>query len=144
MFSIIGGFIVLQSKYDEILSRFKLYYPNMYSDTITWCASGPSSIVVKLKDGTAYEYNRIQDTIRRIRTETFNEEVASRELGQNLQKYIQLSGLTQTAIANRAGITTAMLTRYIKGTSTPSVIKARKLASILGCSVDELFDAEYV
>lgn len=135
---------MVRDKYEQILNQFQLYYPSLYTQTIDWWATGPMSITVKLKDKSRFEYNYMDNTIRAIKTEaTSNDDVIAKSFGYNLQKFIPLSGKTQNEIAQTLGITNAMLSRYVHGTSMPSAGKAFRLAKILGCSVDELFDNTY-
>lgn len=49
------------------------------------------------------------------------------------------SGLSQRALAERAGISPSMLHAIEKGTRKPSLDSARRLAQALGISLDELF-----
>lgn len=135
---------MMRDKYERILNQFQLYYPSLYEQTVDWWATGPMSITVKLRDKSRFEYNSMYDTIRAIKLEaTSDDEIIAKSLGYNLQKFIPLSGKTQNEIAKDLGITNAMLSRYVHGTSMPSAGKAFRLAKILGCSVDELFDNIY-
>lgn len=49
------------------------------------------------------------------------------------------SGLSQRALAERAKLSPAMLNAIEKGTKTPSLDSARRLAEALGVSLDDLF-----
>jgi DNA-binding XRE family transcriptional regulator len=135
---------MVKDKYEQILNLFELYYPSLYKQAIDWWASGPMSITVKLRDQSIFEYNRMDNTIRHIRADNRDEETMAKEIGYNLQKLIPLSGRTQSDIAKELGITNAMLSRYIHGTSVPSVVKARRIAKAIGCRIDELFDSTYL
>lgn len=134
---------MLQNKYETVLRKFEMYYPRYYAQAVDWWGSGRMSIMVRLEDGTVYDYDPMDNSIRLISNYSSNENSMRKAFGINLQKMIPFSGLTKGELAEQAGITSAMLSRYIKGTSTPNVVIARRLANILGCSVDELFDNTY-
>lgn len=137
---------MVKDKYQKILDQFELYYPDFYKQADDWWASGRMTIAVKLRDGSVFEYNRMDNTIRRIRTDEVNgdDDHVAKEFSANLKKIIPFCGKTQTEIANELGITNAMLSRYIHGTSIPNAGKAFRIAKILGCTVDELFDSNYM
>lgn len=48
-------------------------------------------------------------------------------------------GLTQRALADKAGISTGMMNDIEKGRRTPSLPTARGLAKVLGVDIDDLF-----
>lgn len=132
-----------KDKYTNTLRQFEMYYPNLHEKAVDWKPSGRTSVIVKILDGCMYEYDSMDNSIRQIRTNTYPIEddiLTRKEFGMNLQKMIPLSGLNKSELAEKVGITNAMLSRYIRGNSTPNVVTARKLANALGCTIDELFD----
>lgn len=60
----------------------------------------------------------------------------------NLKDYISRSGLKQTHIALKLGISNNTLTCYISGRRNPKVDTAKKLADILNCTVADIFFTE--
>lgn len=134
---------MVRDKYERTIKQFELYYPRYYDRAIDWWPSGRLSIMIKLDDGDIYDYNPLDDSIRLVSNCTNNEDVLRKSFGINLQKMIPFSGLSKGELAEKAGITNAMLSRYIRGNSMPNVILARRLANILGCTLDELFDRTY-
>lgn len=134
---------MVRDKYERTIKQFELYYPRYYDRAVDWWPSGRLSIMVKLDDGDIYDYNPLDDSIRLVSNCTNNEDILRKSFGINLQKMIPFSGLSKGELAEKAGITNAMLSRYIRGNSMPNVILARRLANILGCTLDELFDRTY-
>ena len=136
---------MLSRKYDEILEQFKRYYSSFHSNTVDWWPSGRFCITVKMNDGMLFEYNTRDNTIKRIQTEqhTIDNAVLRKEIGYNLQKVISARGLPQSEIASRCGITEAMLSRYIHGTSMPGIDKVYSLADVLGCRITDILDDKY-
>ena len=55
---------------------------------------------------------------------------------------IDLSGFKKKHIAKLMGISQEQLSRWISGNSHPTLIKAFKLAEILNCKVDDLYEKE--
>lgn len=65
------------------------------------------------------------------------------DFGNNLQQVIKSRKITQQQLANKLGITNAMLSRYIHGLAVPSAYKACQIADIIGCDVNELIKMTY-
>lgn len=138
---------MVRDKYEKILNQFELYYPNFYEQAVDWWASGRASIGVKLNDGSVLDYNHFDNSIRFIQINTYiedDEESRKKAFGHNLQKMIPFTGMTKGEIAEKLGITNAMLSRYLRGTTMPSADKAHQIARLIGCSTDELFDDTYM
>lgn len=137
---------MLKDKYQKILEQFEIYYPSLYEQTVDWWASGRMFISVKIRDGNMFEFNPMDNSIRRIRTKEYieDETVRRKAFGSNLEKMVPLSGLTKSELAEKLGITNAMMSRYIRGTSMPSVDKAFQIANAIGCKIEELFDGTYI
>ena len=135
---------MIRDKYEKVLNQFELYYPTVYKQSVDWWASGRMSISVKLTDGNIFEYNYVDNTIRKVQTNADVDDTnMTKSFGKNLQKHIPFSGMSHGQLAEKLGITNAMLSRYIHGNSSPSVVKAFRIAKLLGCTVDELFDGTF-
>lgn len=136
---------MIHDKYERTLKQFEMYYPRYYERAVDWWSSGRMSIMIKLDDGNIYDYDPMDNSIRLVPDNRCDssEDSARKSFGINLQKMIPFSGLSKGELAEKAGITNAMLSRYIRGNSMPNVIVAHRLATILGCTLDELFDRTY-
>jgi len=64
------------------------------------------------------------------------------EFKDQLQRAISLAGLTQKQLAEKAGITEAAVSHYLKGDRTPRAAVVSKLADVLGCSLEFLLGAK--
>jgi DNA-binding XRE family transcriptional regulator len=60
----------------------------------------------------------------------------------NLKKMIKKSGLKQSHIASKVGISDNTLTSYITGKRNPSIEKAKKLADFFNCKIEDIFFVE--
>lgn len=59
-----------------------------------------------------------------------------------LQRAISLAGLTQKQLAEKAGITEAAVSHYLKGDRTPRAAVVSKMADVLGCTLEFLLGAK--
>lgn len=136
---------MVKEKYDRILERFENYYPYWYSELVDWWPSGRTSISVKLRDGSMMDYNPYDETVRTIRPNNYEKDIETlrKDIGHNIKKIIQTRGMAQGDIAQRCGITDAMLSRYIHGTSLPSIDKVHALAAVLDCRVIDILGESY-
>ena len=134
-----------KDKYDIMICRFEEYYPYLYEKTVDWWPSGRTHITVKLNDGLLIEFDSVGDAIRRIQPNDYvsDSEIVRKNIGHNLKKIIYTRGMSQSDIADKCGITQAMLSRYIHGTSMPGVDKIHALASILGCRAIDIIGESY-
>ena len=137
---------MIRDKYEIILRDFEMCHPHFYERTVDWWASGKMSIVVEMDNGTRYEFDRMDGTLRRLRDKDLelDEDILSKELCANLRKNIPLTGKTQADICEELGITKAALSRYINGNSSPSATRLFRIARVIGCTMDELFDETYI
>lgn len=136
---------MLKDKYEKILDRFEHYYPYLYEQTVDWWPSGRMCITAKLEDGVLIEFDSYDDTIRRIQPNQYvtDIEVLRKNIGHNLKKVILSRNMAQSDIAEQCGITEAMLSRYIHGTSMPGIDKVYALATVLGCRAIDIIGESY-
>lgn len=134
-----------KDKYDKMLVRFSEYYDYLYEQMVDWWPSGRSCITVKLENGLMFEFDLFSETIRKIQPDNYmkDSETLRNDIGNNIKKMIQTRGMAQGDIAERCGITQAMLSRYIHGTSLPGIDKIYVLASVLDCRVIDIIGESY-
>ncbi len=63
-------------------------------------------------------------------------------LGKRIAEKLSETGMSQKALAEHVGITSATMSRYIRGERTPRGPIIVAIAEALGCSTDELIGAE--
>ena len=61
-------------------------------------------------------------------------------VGANIRRIREEKGLSQAYVAERAGISQAMLCQVERGTKNPSLQVGVEIARLLGCEVSELVD----
>ena len=136
---------MVRDKYEKILKQFELYYPDYYNNAVNWWASGRVSIGIKLENGEMLDFNSMENTIRWIKNvDDADEEYRRKAFGYNLQKILPFCGMSKSELAEKLGITNAMLSRYIHGKAMPSFDKGRQIAMLIGCSMEELFDDNFI
>jgi predicted XRE-type DNA-binding protein len=135
----------MKDKYDKIIDQFRCYYDYLYDQVVDWWPSGRTYITVKLEDSTLLEFDSFDNTIRRVQPNDYSKDSVAirKDIGHNLKKIIMTRGMPQSEIAEKCGITEAMLSRYIHGTSMPGVDKIYALASALDCRAIDILGETY-
>jgi predicted XRE-type DNA-binding protein len=136
---------MMKDKYDKIIDQFRCYYDYLYDQVVDWWPSGRTYITVKLEDSTLLEFDSFDNTIRRVQPNDYSKDAVAirKDIGHNLKKIIMTRGMPQSEIAEKCGITEAMLSRYIHGTSMPGVDKIYALASALDCRTIDILGETY-
>lgn len=65
-------------------------------------------------------------------------EVEAVSVGENINRLRREKDLTQAYVAEKAGISQAMLCQIERGTKNPSIQIGKEIADVLGCSLDYL------
>ena len=135
---------MLNSSFEIILEQFRMYFPDLYEQGVDWWKSGPYHVTVLLKDNSRVEFDSSENTIRWVPKidRSVDNDILRKEIGRNIRKFIVYKGVRQQDVAEKVGITEAMLSRYINGTSLPGIDKLHNLASVLGCQVDDLLGVD--
>lgn len=58
--------------------------------------------------------------------------------GKKLQDKMTEKKMTQKMLGDRVGVSQQMITRIVTGSKQPSLMLAKEIANVLGCTVDEL------
>jgi DNA-binding Xre family transcriptional regulator len=139
------------SQYERMLENYRDWYPDLYLQTNDYRPSGRYRILLRLDDGSRLEYNDLDNTIRdvtkyydRETCDELDEETWRKEFGRNLRRIIAEKSITQEVLADQAGISRQMLSRYVRGTSTPSGYILNRLSRILDCDVRDLTRFGYI
>lgn len=64
-------------------------------------------------------------------------------IGQFLLQYRRKNGMTQTDLAEMLSISQNAVSQYEAGKRTPTVKKLAQIATVLGCTVDEIMADTY-
>lgn len=140
----------MMKKYEYIIESYKRMYPNYYNKTVDCRPSSRHSILVTMNDGSKLEYNSLDSTVRDVtrlystQVTEMDEEAWRREFGRKLRRVIAEKGINQEKLSDMIGISRQMLTRYVRGTSTPSGYVLSRLASVLECDAREFTKFGYI
>lgn len=120
--------------------NFKLYFPLIAEDAVSWRDIGRGELVAKLSDGATVIFDNINKTLRTLPKDSrsMSEQECRREFGKRLRRLMIYKGLTLEDVSKRTGIHFTTLSRYLNGKTTPSFYAVDKIAKALDCSVDDL------
>ena len=101
-----------------------------------------------------YDYRDYQDLLSMLclqlatlnvkyESDDLTDEQELHEFQVNLRNLIRRKFMDQTEFAHRLGITQGMVSKYLTGRSVPDVLMLRKMARVLGCSVNDFFYKHY-
>lgn len=63
-------------------------------------------------------------------------------VGDNIRRVRLERGMTQAYLAEKAGITQAMLCQIERGTKNPSLQVGKEISDILGCGMEKLLESD--
>lgn len=128
---------------DVMWNDFETHYPRQAAMVTECYQSGLWELTLYLKDGTRYIYNHRFDTIRALLKADacgYAEDVWSNEFASRLKFRMKENGMNQKTLADRIGVSQALISKYITGKAIPNSYQLSKIARVLGCSVSELID----
>ena len=124
------------SKY--LYDGLKSYFPHIERKVVECKQFGAFDLIVKLNDGTAYQYSELNNSIRRVPSngDDMSENDCRREFGYRLAQRLRLKGMTYDDLSKKTGISVNSIYSYINGKKTPSFYKVDKIARALDCPID--------
>ena len=138
-------------RYEKIVADYKTWHPGLYSVTVECRPSGRHSILATLADGNKMEFDSYDHSVRNVtklyshdQAHAMDEESWRKEFGHKLRRAISDKGMNQDRLSELLGISRQMLTRYVRGTSTPSGYNITRLCEVLDCDVRELTKFGYI
>ena len=103
-------------------------------------------LLIIFKNGKKVIYDRFTGYYKNVYYNSvyeLTEEQEKREFASQLRSLMNRRRITQQDLAERIGTTQAMISRYIRGETIPSVMVARRIAKVLGYSLDDFFYRDY-
>ena len=136
---------------ERIIRSYETWHPALFEQSVKYTATGSYTILVDLEDGSKIEYDSHDNTIRDVSRiyvrddrGAIDETVWRKEFGHQLRRAIADRGITQEQLSDMTGISRQMLSRYVKGTSTPSGYVLSRLSEVLDCDVRKLTRFGYI
>ena len=136
------------SYYDEIFEAFKNKCPGWYEQSDGYAPKHTHAIRVRLKNGDQVDYNirtdsyryRKRGTAQSIKPDNITDEACRDAFAYNLVELMKTKGFGQATLAERTGLSKAIISKYINKLSTPSITNLIKIAIALDCDPEELMD----
>lgn len=134
--------------YQEIFEDFKQQYPGWAADTVRYQPKHTHAIRVFLNNGDQVDYNmRTQTSRYRRATQSLlsspndiTDDDCREAFATNLAEFMRIKGFGQNDLSAATGLSTAIISKYLKKKSTPTVTSLRKIAYALDCHPDELME----
>ena len=124
--------------YYRMLEDFKFYFPATEAKMVSWYPSGKYELTIFLNDYSKVRYNGRSQTIRSASSDPDTD--ISTNISKRLKQRMDECRMTQKELAEKIGISSQTLGRYISGDRTPSVLIANHISRALECSLSELFE----
>lgn len=126
--------IIFRKRWQHLVDKIAKYEPAEYNE-----------IIITLLDGRKLLYDPLGSTIRWYHDDKedvkgFDENRWRTGFSARLTILMREKGVHRWELAEATGISEVTLTKYATGQSTPSLFNARKIAKVIGCSLDELGD----
>lgn len=132
--------------YERAIEEFARQCPMWYAEAINFTPKHNHMIRVYLKNGDCVDFNFVTAMYRyidksRVPSPGDISDEASRQIfSVNLVEQMQVMNISQTELSKLTGISQAMINKYYKGQSTPTVTNVKKIAHALHCSPYELME----
>ena len=130
--------------YENKLEELKLYHPYLIDHIRSVRPKGDKGIRLTLDDGTQYDFGGTETSIRRVVDYTPNtldeitDERCRESFVYNLTELMEARGFTQQTLAEYSGVSKGAISKYLNEKATPSFTAVMKIATALGCTLDEL------
>lgn len=103
-------------------------------------------LLITFRDGRKIFYDRYTGYYKKVHYDNINElteEQEKREYAYRLRSLMGRAGVSQEELANRVNTYQSAISNYVSGKVAPNVIMARKIAKVLGYSIDDFFDYDH-
>ena len=133
-------------RHKEIFEDFAKRHPNWAKDVVECVPKHLNAIRVTYSDGGRMDYNGATHTYRDVpeyycsSPDDVQDDVIRETFAGNLAEIMRMKGFDQVDLAERTGLTTAAISKYLRKKATPSITSLEKIAYALNCSRDELLD----
>ena len=132
--------------HDKIFDEFMQYRPDLKDSIRCYEPKHLQAIRITLTDGRQIDYNGRTRTFREVckyydeNPNTVTDEKCREIFASNLAEIMRSKGFKQPDLAERTGLSTAAISKYLKQKATPTITTLEKIANALNCSREELLD----
>ncbi len=122
------------------IKDFETYFPELSKHVKEYKTNKFYELFAMLDNEFVIFYDYLEKTIRYIPKDSSNLEEQDYRylLGIRLRNLLVCNSVNREYLSNTTGISETTISRYINGTSTPSVYNMRKLAKSLNCTINDL------
>lgn len=134
------------NKYRDMFETFKRYYPEWEGRVESYAPKNEYSIRVRLQDGNVIIYNERSKSLRwlgegaSMMHDDITDDECRRVFANNLVETMHNKGFNQITLAERTGLSTAAISKYMRAQSTPTITALQKIARAMNCTPEELLD----
>ena len=134
------------SYYKEIFSDFLDRHPYFKDKIDSYRPKHANAIRITFKDGHMMDYNIRTHTYRDVpeyrdaKPDDITDESCREIFSANLIEMMKMKGFDQPDLAARTGLSCAIISKYMRKQSTPSITNLEKIAHALNCSRDDLME----
>lgn len=125
--------------WNNMYESFKKRYAPINEEVVSWYPSDKFEIMVELKNGARLVYDDLDKSVRTIARprnsqHLENEDEWRKEFSASLRKRLKMKGITQAELADRIGISSVSMSKYMNMKATPSGYMIHRMAEALGCT----------
>lgn len=134
------------SYYKEIFEDFAERHPYLAKEVVRCTPKHVNAIRMTLSDGSMIDYNIRSHTYRDVpeyydaNPDDITDETCRAIFAANLVDLMKTKGFGQPDLAARTGLSTAIISKYMRKQATPSITNLEKIAYALNCTRDELME----
>lgn len=130
--------------YEDAFEQFRLRCPMWVDKAVKYVPRHETIIRVYLENGDYVDYDTRNETYRYISKDrlrersTITDENCRSVFAKNLHELMRARLISQQELTERSGISQAMLSKYLREKSTPTLTNIKKIAQALDCGIEEL------
>lgn len=139
--------MVMKTEYhDQIFNKFLQDCPMWADKVLNYVPKHMHAIRVTLNDGGQIDYNAMTGSFRvvRQRSDSGSGRLSDAEFREtfanNLSEFMRMRGIGQAYLADRTGLSSAMISKYLNRQATIGATNLINIARVLNCDVEELID----
>lgn len=132
--------------YEEIFDSFRRQCPGWANEVVSYRPKNLHAIRITLDDGELLDYNIQTRAYRFVSERNVNSdnEITDHDcrdaFASNLAEIMTMRGYGQSILAEKTGLSPAIISKYLNRKSTPTITNLRKIARALNCLPEELLE----
>lgn len=130
-----------RSNLDYDCDILNLYFPHIYEKAVN-IQRGYffNELLVEEEDGSMFIFDVFTHGIRLVALNKYDmtEDEERFMISLRIQEILKHKRMTQTDLAEAAGMSQSTISRIVSGKTVPTILVAKKIADVLDCKVDDL------